>query len=303
MTNDNEAKIRTLEELPKNSLVLMNDTGEVLRRTAQPVGSRYEWVKLAFEEDSYYMFSSEVAAISHTIIWNPAENADEFDDELRELAKELSKRQWIAPGIPLNIPAQANTPAVPEIFKEGDYPRIVEAIKLKYLAPLNLALMNTPIDEEPTDNCVYLGSLHYQPGLEDLIDGNLSSSYSFGEDEAKNLRPLIMPDGSPAVEITYIPLKPYDAKEAVNLYKLTKLSELLTLEEFLEAFAAEAEWIEECFASNDIYDLTFEVVHAGDPSPFEAHEENWSELVNTSAPLAIEYENVKYELYVWLHVD
>lgn len=316
MTEYDADAVKALEDLPKNSLVLINETGEVFRRTAQGAGSRHQWVKLVEDDDekSYHMFSDEVLAIAHTVIWNPLTTQDAlddgFDEELRVLAKELSKNTWTAPGlapgivdIPDLISAVAKTQETSR-FTEADYPRIMEAIKQKVEFPLDFDQKLADDEEYPENGWLSLGSITYMDGYENLIPGNLNvgAQYQSGADVEKlarqQIRTIVQPDGGVNVEITYFPLMPYNQSAAIKLFGKSDLRSILTIEEFIKAADVEEPWIRACFGSTDIYELFFEVTTPGAKSILA---ETQQKLFKD--PLWVQHKDQKYTVHVIEHMD
>ena len=298
MTDDNESIVRNLEELPPGTLVLVNDTGEVLRRTVQKAGSRYEWEKLVHEEDSYYMFSAEIAPILHEIIWNPDDHIEGFDEELRLLAKELSARTWVAPGLALTPNAQPATAS----FSKKDYPRILKAIEQSYTITLDCErqlLSNVDIDVA----WLSLGYVSEAESRAGRLGGNMISQafrdIMVSEPNAltDRFRTFVQPDGEIGLEITYFPLKPYDADTAIDVFSKTKLSNLMTLEQFIEAITNGAAWAEDCFGYTDIYELMFEVTLAGVPSSMNDQD------YLLPLPILIQRKGLNYDVHVFEHED
>jgi hypothetical protein len=333
--NDYDADaVKAMEDLPENTLVVIDATGEVFRRTAYGAESRHQWAKLTGkEEDSYYMFSDEILAIAHTVVWKPKSAEDILADELSELlgedigllAKELSNKTWVAPGGPLGpvtepdeLPeglveamrelvklADADSGKEPGAkFGEADYPRILDAIKLKHTVTLDC---NGGLDPDDEGSWLILGSLEHQPGNEALIGGTMrvSALGVTNEDDEKSLkkrlRTFVQPDGEIGLELTYFPIRPHDDTDVDKLFAQTNIGSLLTKAEMVAAMANDEEWIEMCFGYTDIYDLYFEVLKPKAKSPLEDDGGGSEKLIDT--PLWITYNGKRYNVNVWLHED
>lgn len=320
--------VAALESLPEGTLMMIPATGEIFRRTAYGADSRHQWVKLVHDEDTYYMFSDEILAIDHTVIWRPKTDEDRLAEELAELmgedladlAKDISNRTWTPPGLAPGLvvvegldadppPAAPAATAAPNAskghFSEADYPSILKALELKHEVTLEPGRMADP-NGDNEDGWLILGSLSYQKESAHKLSGvmDVQALHTIGVDVQKDikrrLKTFVQPDGEIGLELTYYPNKPYDDEEMDKLFADTNIGALITRDELSTAIDNDEEWVEDCFGGMDIYDLYFEAVKPGVTSPY-SEDGNLDSLIDT--PLWFQRGTERYKLNIWLHED
>lgn len=184
--------------------------------------------------------------------------------------------------------------------KRDKYGMVSELLELTHTFPLDY---KTPFEENEAGfypNTILLGVLDkYFPGT---IPGGLFTEAPAAEEaDWLDSRITISEDenGEPTVVLRYHPNIPYDLEEREQVYKHTRLSEIMTFEEFEKELDEEAGWTEELFCHNDIFDLAFEVVLAGEDSTNDS--EAWEALLDD--PLWLNHDGELYNVFVWKHED
>lgn len=222
-----------------------------------------------------------------------------------------------------------------ELFTASDYPRILKAIELKYIMPLNLEPLGLEDKEEDEiyelleEGNVPMDYDHYCSSLTGL-SGNLSvyamrglngadlswqeSSEEIGRQILKNTRIFTKEnaagDQETYVELTSYPMAPYDEDELQLLFKNTSIGQLLTIDEFrgqqaimgADGYEERATWIEECFAGCDAYDVVLDVIAAGQ-KPTNLDDFGFEHIGYFETPLTFSHQGKDYDLHIFEHSD
>lgn len=136
--------------------------------------------------------------------------------------------------------------------------------------------------------------------------GNVTSSHveTMPHDEQqkwikKRFRTFVQDTGEIGLEISFLPGPPmdidYDEKEHLKtIYDNTRLSELITLEEFVEDFESNDPWIYECFGDKgETYGL---IIDAVAPKFKNIAAQNYEPLLEK--PLWIQYKGKKFQVHI-----
>lgn len=220
-----------------------------------------------------------------------------------------------------------------ELFTASDYPRILKAIELKYIMPLNLKPLGLEDKEEDEiyelleEGNVPMDYDHYCSSLTGL-SGNLSvyamrgsndadwqeSSEEIGRHILKNTRIFTKEnaagDKEAYVELTSYPMAPYDENELQLLFKNTSIGQLLTIDEFrgqqaimgADGYERRANWIEECFAGSDFYAIVVDVIAAGQ-KPTNMDNFGFEHIGHFDTPLTFSHQSNDYVLHIYEHSD
>lgn len=183
--------------------------------------------------------------------------------------------------------------------KRGDYGLVSELLELTHSFPLDVTAAYEPNERGNYPNTIYLGVLDlYFGGV--VGGGFVTNAAPYLDDEQKQewlaSRVELSEDenGNPLVVLKYHPKVPKDLTGREDVFKYTRLSEVMTFEEFERELDEEAGWIEDLFTHSDDYDLNFEIVLAGE-DPVKP--EGWEELL--SDPLWLHHNGEVYNVYVW----
>lgn len=209
-----------------------------------------------------------------------------------ELAKEASAATQEEPSEPI-----LEKPSLP--FTSEDYPALEKAlisVSRVYLDPTVKIQEEYDLWElgENDKNYLPLGGLDFPGHLPYGWSGDDHDYIKFGVDE----------EGRLYVDVSYIPLGPVEhlpsfEKDLQRILDNTGLGELLSFEEFKEAWLEEDDWILNHFSSTEIYELSFEIVEEKDAA---------SVTPSVGYPLRklrfpVERDGHYYSIYVHEHQD
>lgn len=183
--------------------------------------------------------------------------------------------------------------------KRSDYGLVSELLELTHSIPLDLSASYEPNERGIYPNTVHLGVLDlYFGGV--VGGGFITDAAPYLDEEQKQewlaSRVELSEDesGNPLVVLKYHPKLPVDLTGREDIYKYTRLSEVMTFEEFETELDAEAAWTEDLFTHGDDYELNFEIVLAGDDP---TKPDGWNELLTD--PLWLHHDGEVYNIYVW----
>ena len=188
----------------------------------------------------------------------------------------------------------------------ADYPAILEAIMQKHLITLDFETDLEEGDDTPEEDWVELGYLSYEAGCSNKLNGEMMSdawmslNKDWDAELKKRLRTFTQTDGEIGLEISYIPLAP-DQRDVALVYANTLLSDLMTLNEFADAVENEENWVEDCFGSQEINSLYFEVTPA-DRGSVIAKDDGGADMLLIT-PISVERDGIEYHIYVWESSD
>jgi len=193
------------------------------------------------------------------------------------------------------------------MFTEADYPKLLELLGLKKTVTLDCS--QPFADDDSSFVLLWLDDEGYTWGN---FDCAWLKSQDVDEDARqkryrKRFRSFVQSDGEIGLEFTYLPAIPpldyYDEddweKHARRVFDLTRLSEVMSFEDFARDVKNEAEWVENLSGwGGETYALVFDVVLAGHRSVVR---EEWDPIL--SKPLWIQYKGKKYNVYVGVTQD
>jgi hypothetical protein len=187
---------------------------------------------------------------------------------------------------------------------ENDYATLVPLLELSHNIILDYTSPFEPNDMGHYPNTIPLGVLDkFAPGavsgvmsinaaVRDLHEWSAwkNSRITFSENE----------NDETIVEVKYFPNRPYNLDEREAVFKKTRLSEVMTFAEFEAELDGNAKWLDDCFGRTDIYELTFEVVLAGD-EPLGGNDELDYQpgVLLSEDPLWLTSDGEAYNIYIW----
>lgn len=201
-------------------------------------------------------------------------------------------------------------------FSEAEYPHLLTLVEQKAIFKLDFsARYSESVAEEYVEwfdrpNYHWFGELvmaHGQPGGNPFVWAarKHNGSHPAQQDWIRNRFKMLDDVG---FELTYYPLHPdYSDQNPQEFFDSTRLSEVMTFEEFQEELDNDAEWLDAITSSQEVYDCIFEVFPSnGDHA---AREQSLDEATDTfgdllfDEPLTVKSGGQEFEFYVWQHED
>lgn len=196
-------------------------------------------------------------------------------------------------------------------ISESDYPRLTELLTIKHTITLNCdapPLTEYSIEDEDSDSFIYLTYGGNPDFFGSITSQHLSSAYDYFDKKArekvlaKRFRTFVQPDGEIGLAISYIPGEPFgsDAEHAKALWDATRISEIMSYEEYISDLKNGAAWVGECLGDGgECYALIVDVTAPG-RTPI-AKELGFDDML--LEPLWIQRRGRKYNVHIDLWQD
>jgi len=207
-------------------------------------------------------------------------------------------------------PEAPKEPHVPK-FTSADVQGLYPLIDVKHVFTLDFDT-KADLEDDLYDHPNNVGLGFFEPPLlkgnivnyrDDKDDDSLEWAERRKKDDAwmkKRIRTFKQDDGEIGVEITYTPWVSmhYDDDEYLRLvYDNTNIATVISFEDFVKDVREEADWVDELFGGNEIYELFFYVSHPG-VEPENPYGDDLFE-----GPLWIQRNGKKHNLHIFLHED
>jgi len=195
-------------------------------------------------------------------------------------------------------------------FTEADYPKLLGLLEFKKTITLDCS---QPFGSGDDDDSHFVNLWLDDDGY---IWGNFDCGWLKSQDVdedarqkryQKRFRSFVQDDGEIGLEFTYLPAIPlldyYDEddweKHARRVFDMTRLSEVMSFEDFARDVKNEASWVDDLSGvGGETYALVFDVVPAGRRSVIV---EEFDGIL--SKPLWIQYKGKKYNIHVGVTQD